>query len=231
MACSYNCVTIKDFLRGLGIDNVSCASKVVEFNSIIRKLYLDTFDTDFNRVSQSFSGNGDMTINTDFPIYKLIGIFWNKDCSVCGYNACTLDMPTCESGCDNLAVKIKQVTPRLSNDTTDLKSWEYNLGYACINVNIPTSLEDGFVVYQRWPQLFWSATEQVCLPDSMFVALEYLTLHDYAIKNKQFEVAQFYSWMYDQVIKKLKDKEATAPFAVGRGANIYQSNNSTNVWK
>jgi hypothetical protein len=37
--------------------------------------------------------------------------------------------------------------------------------------------------------------------------------------------------MYDQVIKKLKDKEATAPFAVGRGANIYQSNNSTNVWK
>jgi hypothetical protein len=68
-------VTIKDFLRGLGIDNVSCASKVVEFNSIIRKLYLDTFDTDFNRVSQSFSGNGDMTINTDFPIYKLIGIF------------------------------------------------------------------------------------------------------------------------------------------------------------
>jgi hypothetical protein len=41
-------------------------------------------------------------------------------------------------------------------------------------------------------------------------------MHEYAIKDKQFEAAQFYSQMYQQVLKKLNDKDATVPFAVGR---------------
>jgi hypothetical protein len=37
--------------------------------------------------------------------------------------------------------------------------------------------------------------------------------------------------MYQQVLKKLNDKDATVPFAVGRWADMYWTNVTHNVWK
>lgn len=227
--CNYNCTTVKDFLKCIWIENVSCKSKVCEFNSIMRKFYLDIYSLDFNRTVEPFVWSGNIEIITDYPVYKLIGIFGKEDCNSCWCNACLLDVPTCEWWCSCQA-KLKQVMHQTWDDN-NLKTWEYTQWYKCISANIPSCFSDWYIVYQRWPKLFSWLDENLCLPDELLVALEYLSMHEYAIKDKQFEAAQFYSQMYQQVLKKLNDKDATVPFAVGRWADMYWTNVTHNVWK
>lgn len=223
--CNCNCITVKDFLKCIWIEEVSCNSKVCEFNSILRKFYLDVYDVDHNRVTEPFIWSGPMEIMTDYPIHKLVWIFWKEDCTSCWCNACMLDVPTCSTWC-SCEYPTKQVMHQ-KWDLADLREWEYRLKYKWICVNIPSCLNEWRIVYYRWPDVINSIDEKLCLPDDMLVALEYITMHDYAIKSKQFDAAQFYSSMYQQVIKKMKDKEATVPFAVWKWNSVYQTNSHT----
>lgn len=189
----------------------------------MKKLYLDTYSLDFNRTTEPFIWSGNMEIITDYPIYKLIWIFWREDCNSCWCNACLINVPTCEEWCSCKA-NLKQVMHNIW-DNNNLKSWEYVQWYKCIKVNVPECFSDWYIVYQRWPNEYTSIWDNLCLPDDLQVALEYLTMHEYAIKDKQFEMAQRYSQMYQQVLKKLSEKDATIPFAVWRWVDMYWQRN------
>jgi len=223
--CNYNCQTIKDFLKCLWIENISCKSKVCEFNRILRKFYLDVYDVDFNRVTEPFIWNWSFEIITNSPIYKLIWIFWKEECGSCWCTDCLLDVPSCEWAC-RCNNKLKQVMHSVW-DKWELKVWEYTLWYKCVQVNIPDCLSNWYITYYKWPDVYNSLDEKLCMPDELLVALEHLVLHEYAIKDKMFEFATYYAQMYNQILKKLKDKELTVPFSVWKWADLYKNTMQT----
>ncbi len=211
MTC-WSCKTIKDILKCLEIENLWCNSSVCKFNRTMRRFALDTVDFEFNRVSQWITWTWDVVISTLYPVQKIIWFFWHSCCW-----SCLTTVPWCWQCCSDV---LKQVLSQ-KWDAYNLKSWEYSVCWKEIHANIPQSLQWWYVVYQRWYDDFMSLDQEICLPNEMLVALEWSIQHDYSIADWDFELATFYSNMYNQTLKKILDKESTVPFSVGMWANVY----------
>lgn len=214
-----HCTDIKSFLKCLNVDNLWCWSKqCCIFDSIMRKFHLDIVEFPQNRVTEPFIWKWAMVIKTRFPVYRMIWLFWKESCDTCnGCNACLIDIPKCwKCSCEK---SLKQL--RTTKWECELSPWQYEIHPEWIRINVSDCFCDGYISYYRWPLKCSSLWDELCMEDELFIALEYLIMHEYSVRWWEFEKANFFSNMYQQTLKKIKDKDSTVPYAVWMSASLY----------
>ena len=119
-------------------------------------------------------------------------------------------------------MKLKQViSTRSDEEDTTYREGEYSVCYKTIKINVPAELEDGYAVYIRGAdELTDLATDTINYPVDVMIALKLLIQYDYAIREHDFEVANFFGAKYTDAIAKLKNKDTKVPYAVGMSVKM-----------
>ena len=202
-------IKIADVLNATTISDETCVRKLARFNHLLRSYYLDLVETNATRVWECFSGTGEITIVTKFPIFK-IHWFYGK-----GTGKCFVDL---DRNCDCWSCDIC-LTKRINIAESEyyLDNYQYRQDSdSQITLRLDCWVADWYLVYSRW---FGTATN---MQQSIEMSIEEEVWFNmfieifYAEMNKEFQKAAYYTWKYEKWIQKLKDRQDDLPVYVWR---------------
>lgn len=211
MNCS-PCMSAKEIFSSIREVDQWCKNKVARFNRILRNFYLDTVDVPSNIIAQEINWSGLITIQTEYPIYKIFWFFWEAwSCT----SACYIDKwsKCCGDGTDQLKMFNVSVSPKI---------WQYKTKCDTeIEAGIPNSLKWGYLLYSRWPIEINSMNDNVCLNPLMLTWLEYLIEAFYAESNLEDNKMSVSMQHYNKRLEEVKKATDTFTFSVEFGWSNY----------
>jgi hypothetical protein len=201
MNCS-PCLTAKEILDWVRTIDQGCAKKVQRFNRILRNFYLDTIDIPYNIVAEPIVASWIHTINTQYPIYKIFGFFGT------GCDKCYIDQNNkcCGEG-----------TSQLKMYNVDFNPWIGQYKKICdteILAWIPNNLQNGYIVYSRWPVEILSMDNQVCLDPAMRTWLEFYIEMFYSETAWELNRMNLSKANYKEWLDKIKEASDNMTFSV-----------------
>lgn len=227
LTCDYQAcekIKVKDLFNGLNLTDITCTSKIARINRILRKFHLDTIDFEQNRISQEVVCEGDTTINTEFPVYKVRWFYATVDTedSDCVEKHCitpsTMDeiCHTCDT--DPQKTFLLKTFPTKG----DRASWQYTVAcdnkvmfksYSCFN-NV-------FFEYSRGPLTVDTLEDEIRIDSKMLIALEYFIEWHYSLRSKELNMSNKYGELYTQTLASLIESESFIPYSIwSSNANV-----------
>jgi len=211
MNCS-SCIKAKDIFAGIRETDQWCKNKVARMNRILRNFYLDTVDVPSNIVAQPINWSWVVTIQTDYPIYKIFWFFWkawtcSAQCYIQAWSKC------CGDWTDQLKMYHVNLNPwiwqYMSKCDTEVTAW------------IPQSLQWWYFLYSRWPKEIQSMDDEICLDPRMLTWLEYLIEAFYSESNLEDNKMSIAMQHYNKRLDDVKKATDTFTFSVEFGWTNY----------
>ena len=210
MASWCECIKAKEFFKWLNIEDDTCKTKLDRLNRTLEMFYMDTLDFEENLQAEWFWGSGLMNIDTLYPIYKFVGIYWTwckNECFVEGDNVC---IPCWRC---NECPEPRQLQTFLWQ--YDLRQWQYRM--LCdnrIEYNQYDFATNQYIVYSRWPKKITSMDDDICMSTKMKIAFQYLIEWSYAIRDREFNAINLYQSLYTQALQKIKWSSEYIPYSI-----------------
>lgn len=219
LTCDYQAcerTKIKDLFKWLNVKDDTCSPKIARINRILRNFYIDTIDFDQNIVSQEVVCAWDMSIETEYPIYKLRWFYWvvtedNRHCSK-QCIAMSAEDHVCRT-CSSTPQETFLLKTYQTNGSR--QEWQYTI--ACDNVihfNPYSCFDKVFLEYSRWPLTITTVEDEIELDSKMLIALEYLIEAHYALRDDEYNRATKYEEMYTKTLQKILNSDTFIPYSV-----------------
>lgn len=195
------CYTPQEILDWLRTQDQWCSKKLNRINRILRNFYLSTMWLAENIVYEPVP-QWLHTIVTTFPMYHILGFFWNwckDDCYMELSNKC------CGEWTKMLKMYQTNIEPKVG---------QYNI--VCENslrVNTP-SWFSGYLVYSKWPNELTSLSQDICIDWMMLSWLEYYMEMFYDNVEWDINRMQINKARYEEWLKLIKESQEQWIFEV-----------------
>jgi len=201
MPCT-NCVSVSQIMDWLRTVDQWCTKKIDRINRILRNFYLSTVWFADNIVAQPITFTWVGTIQTLYPVYKVMGFFgsWcGEQCYIPQNNKC----------CGEWTKSLKMYQTKLEPQT-----WQYKMECETeIKAVIPAWFS-WYLLYSRWPSAIDNMTSEVCLDGIMLSWLEYYMEMFYEQVEWEVNRMNVSKQRYDEWFELAKESQSNWVFEI-----------------
>lgn len=201
MSCTI-CKPASEIIDSLRVSDLWCKKKLDRINRILRNFYLSTVWLSDNIEYQPIAGDWLQTIQTEYPVYKVMWFFWSwcwAECYMTQSDKC------CGEWTKQLKMYKTNIEPRI---------WQYRI--ECedeIIANIPKWF-NWYIVYSKWPKKINSLSDNICINWTMLSWLEYYMEMFYEWVEWDLNRMTISKQNYQEWLDQVKESEENRVFDV-----------------